>query len=400
MGFHICHNSLPNFSSIFNYKIENYGKRKDETLNNFKSNSIYSENKTIWKTKYITFNIDKTELNNFSSEKLEILKKNLYSIPGLGNEEDFIEYQYHYYDSIKNNKIKQNNFIHFEEEQTKIKKSLKDVSLNTTFDTSSLGDINEYPLLNPSFYIPPSIVSSVHISLLTSQIKIKYNPDFTNSILLKNVILKSGLNIVDEISSLCVNTTCHNTLNKKISTTTFEVQPLPNLLSENENKNEQNVENVMVNDHFEKEGLNYSEVQEQDQGQDQDINMSSTKYQNKYNKSALLELYCHSDEHSFKNRFANGLCDFNCKNCLQWLKCFISEFLFDQIDIQSIQFIKQPWIDPENELLSSLNSNQSRFSMFFYYHESVEKYIFNDLYNILKEINIGIYKVHMECKLY
>lgn len=383
MVYHICHNSLPSFNSIFNYKIENYGKRKDEVLNKLKLNSLCPGNKAIWKTKYITFNIDRTELNNFPSEKLEALKRNLYSIPGLGNEEDFVEYQYHYYDSIRNNKIKQNNFIQFDEEQNKIKEYSKD----ETFNTSSLGDINEYPLLNPSFYIPPSIVSSVHISLLTSQIKIKYNPDFTNPVLLRNIILQSGLNILEEISSSCVKVTYHSIANKRISTTTYGL-PSHHL---SENGNEIEINNGS-DDSFVSDFLNNSEIQEQEQ----DMIMSSTKFQNKYNKSALLELFCFSDEHSCKNRFGNGLCNPLCKNCLQWLKYFISLSFFDQIDVQSIQFIKQPWIDPDNETLSGLNSNNSRFSMIFYYHESVESFIFDDLYNILNEVNIGIYKVHVE----
>ncbi|KAL6621928.1 E1-E2 ATPase-domain-containing protein [Neocallimastix sp. 'constans'] len=291
MEYHICNNSLPKFHSIFNYKIENYGKeRKDIQKNLIQGNSLSTGNKTIWKTKYITFNFDKDELNNFPSEKLETLKKTLYSIPGLGNEEDFKEYQYHYKEYINNNGIEQKNLICFENSQNQ--KNSLDI-----LDTASLGDIHEYPFLNPSFYISPSIVSSVHISLLTSQIKVKYNPDFTNVLLIKNVISQSGLNILETITSPYIRVTCSHTTNEKISTTTYENPSINELISEN---NEINHE-MDSNDDFIDEFLNSSK------DQDRDI-MSSIKYQNKYNKSALLELSCVPEGNSINNKIISGIC--------------------------------------------------------------------------------------------
>ncbi|KAG4096317.1 hypothetical protein H8356DRAFT_943521 [Neocallimastix lanati (nom. inval.)] len=291
MEYHICNNSLPKFHSIFNYKIENYGKeRKDIQKNLIQGNSLSTRNKTIWKTKYITFNFDKDELNNFPSEKLETLKKTLYSIPGLGNEEDFKEYQYHYKEYINNNGIEQKNLICFENSQNQ--KNSLDI-----LDTASLGDIHEYPFLNPSFYISPSIVSSVHISLLTSQIKVKYNPDFTNVLLIKNVISQSGLNILETITSPYIRVTCSHTTNEKISTTTYENPSINELISEN---NEINHE-MDSNDDFIDEFLNSSK------DQDRDI-MSSIKYQNKYNKSALLELSCVPEGNSINNKIISGIC--------------------------------------------------------------------------------------------
>eukprot|EP00833_Pecoramyces_ruminatium_P013624 jgi/Orpsp1_1/1187656/evm.model.d7180000059256.1 len=377
MEFHICKTSLPKFNSIFNYKVENYGKKRKALLNNsLKSNSLLKGNKTVWKTKYITFNFDKDELNNFPSEKLEILKKVLYSLPGLGNQEDFIEYQYHYKEYINSNSKEQSNLILFEnDEQT-------NSSLNI-LDTTSLGDINEYPLLNPSFYISPSIISSVHISFLTSQIKIKYNPDFTNLLLIKNIISQSGLNILEIIPSPYIKVTYNNVINEKISTTVYEEPSISNKFNDQETNNK-----IDDEDDFVSEFLNSSN------NSDQDI-IASIKYQNKYNKSALLELSCFSEESKFNNRITSGICHPDCDNCILWLKNYISQYFFDQIDIQSIQFIQQPWIEV-NEINSSSSLRSNRFSMIFHYHESAEQFIIDDISEILNEMNIHIHRIQME----
>jgi len=364
MEFHICNTVLPKFNSIFNYKIENYGKRKKTIL----KNSVLKGNKNIWKTKYVTINFDKDELNNFPSEKLEALKRTLYSLPGLGNEEDFIEYQYHYKDYINNNDIEQNNLILFENAQKSQNSTLN------ILDTTSLGDIKEYPLLNPSFYISPSIVSSVHISFLTSQIKIKYNPDFTNLLLIKNIISQSGLNILETISSPYIKTTYGNVINEKISTTTYD----------------QKVNGEIDNDDdFINDFLTSSKDGDQE-------NLPNIKYYNKYNKKALLELSCILEENKCSNRITSGICNPECDNCILWLKNYISQYFFDQIDIQSIQFIQQPWIELNDEINNNSNVKSKRFSMIFHYHESAEQFIFDEINEILNEININVHRIQKE----
>ncbi|ORX80720.1 hypothetical protein BCR32DRAFT_293671 [Anaeromyces robustus] len=365
MEHHICQGALPNFRAIFNYKVENYGK-KHEKSNNSASNSLYSRNKTLWKIKYISFNFDKEEFHQFPKEKLEALKKALYSIPGLGNEEDFIEYQYHYRDYINSNESEQTNLIQFDNDQLSKENPEHESSLNT-FNISSLGDINEYPLLNPSFYISPSIVSSVYISLLTNQIKVKYNPDFTNSLLIKNIIIQSGLNILETVPSPYINVIYGNVTNEKISTTTYE---LPN----------GNSDDLVKENSF-----------------DQDMNMSSTKYQNKYNKNVILELISFSLDNNNHSKITSGICHPDCKNCIQWLKNCISQYLFDQIDIESIQLTKLPWIEfNNNKIYKDFKFKSCRLSLSFKYHESAESFIFDDISNILNEMNIRINRIQIE----
>ncbi|ORX57308.1 hypothetical protein BCR36DRAFT_409615 [Piromyces finnis] len=368
MEYHICHNDVPKFNFIFNTKIKNYKKNKNE-LNNFKSQNN-SGIRPVWKIKYVTFNFDNNELKCFPHEKLEYLKKQLYSIPGIGNEDDFTEYQYHYNNNNINNKIEQGNLILFENEKI-FKKEIEN-----SFD--DISDINNYPLLNPLYYISPSIESSVHVSLLTNQIKVKYNPDFTNYILIKNVILKNGLKIKETIHSPFIKVIQANKTNTKISTTTYENQEI-----DCSNKNDNAIKDYI-----------YSSRNKENN----EMIQTSSKYNNTYNKSAYIELSYDKNAKVNDKSITFGMYHPECQSCIQWLKCYFCRYLFDQLDIHSLQFVKQPSYGLINDIFADNYSSKEiyNFSMIFQYHESVESFIFDDIKTILNKINISINKIQTE----